>query len=210
MGAVQQPSRPGRDTAAGEGSGPPHPHPHPASRAPRLHPLAPGDHCPTAPGERVALLRPWPRCPWEAVGSRTCFGVVWVSQSAGESARCPLLPLLEDLIERHHLASLLRFAWFLVSRFAQPKLCSLTFPLFTSGWVYYLCIKQDCNVRITLVAGSPGFRLLESQKVAQVEMLLAEEGGESLWGLWQELPPVKATYCLPLTASPSMVTGLRD
>lgn len=117
-----------------------------ASCAPPPHPL------PDRRRERGSCCcAPGPLCPGKPWVLEPAFGLLGLLRVRGR-ARCPLLPLLEDLIERHHIASLLVFAWFLVFCFAQTQTL-LTNVASVYFWVGLLplCLKQDCNVTTALV-----------------------------------------------------------
>lgn len=117
-------------------------------------------------------------------------------------ARCSLPPLLEDPIERHHVVPLVAFAGCLVFCFTQTQTW-----LTNVACVYFsvdlspLCTKQDYNVTVAFVAGSPGSRLVEIQKVVQVEMLLAEGAVSPRGGRGRSCPQFG-----PTAAPPSMGT----
>lgn len=117
-----------------------------ASCAPPPHPL------PDRGRERGSCCcAPGPLCPGKPWVLEPAFGLSGLPRARGR-ARCPLLPLWEDLIERHHIASLLGFAWFLVFCFAQTQTL-LTNVASVYFWVGLLplCLKQDCNVTTALV-----------------------------------------------------------
>lgn len=129
----------------------PSPGPARASCAPPAHPPASGDHCLIAAGRGGRAVAPLARC---APGSRGFWNLLWgclgCPERGGEHAvhSC----LLEDLVERHHRASLLGFAGFLVLCFAQTQTL-LTNVASVYFWVGLLplCLKQDCNVTTALV-----------------------------------------------------------